>query len=122
MKLKLDENLGYRWARQLRSGGHDVDTIRNEGLSGAPDDDVHAAAAADGRAPVSLDLDVANPLRFPPRRGPGIAVLRVRHRPSRDEIDRVVERLIDSLDRADLTGKLWIVESERVREYVDGGD
>ena len=34
MRLKLDENLGLRQRDLLRSAGHDVDTVRDERLSG----------------------------------------------------------------------------------------
>ena len=80
MKLKLDENLGIRHREQLQRAGHDVDTVHDEHLSGAPDPDVLEAAAAAGRALVTLDVDFANPIRFPPQRTAGIAVLRVRER------------------------------------------
>jgi len=37
MRLKLDENLGARWADFLGSFGHDVHTVPQEGLSGTSD-------------------------------------------------------------------------------------
>jgi uncharacterized protein (DUF433 family) len=37
MRLKLDENLGARDAEWLRAQGHDVDTVAEEQLAGAPD-------------------------------------------------------------------------------------
>ncbi len=119
MRLKLDENLGRRWLQQLRDASHDVDGVREEGLSGAPDVDVLAAAVRARRALVTLDLDFANPLRFPPAETAGIAVLRVREGPSRGDLDIVVGRLATALETADLTGQLWIVERERVRQYQE---
>ena len=44
MKFKLDENLPVSSAAILTSAGHDVDTVTEEGLVGAPDRDVLAAA------------------------------------------------------------------------------
>lgn len=41
-------------------------TVIDEGLSGANDVDVLAAAVAEDRALITLDLDFANPMRFPP--------------------------------------------------------
>ncbi|MGD9701430.1 MAG: DUF5615 family PIN-like protein [Acidimicrobiia bacterium] len=56
MKLKLDENLGRRSAVRLRGAGHDVHTVRDEGLSGTSDSAVLAAAVDEGRALVVLAL------------------------------------------------------------------
>jgi predicted nuclease of predicted toxin-antitoxin system len=122
VKLKLDENLGRRWASQLRDGGHDVHTVIDEGLSGANDVDVLAAAVAEDRALVTLDLDFANPIRFPPHETAGIAILRTRDRAGRDELDGLVGRLAIALGEADLSGHLWIVERNRVRQYEEPSD
>ena len=71
---------------------------------------------------VSLDLDFANPFRFRPAGTAGIAVLRVRSRPGREDLDQVIDRLMDALATADLTGHLWIVEPDRVRQYEEPAD
>lgn len=110
------------WINRLRDGGHDADTVRDEDLSGASDVDVLAAAVAERRTLVTLDLDFANPVRFPPADTPGIAVLRVRDRPGRDDLDLVVNRLIEALATADVNGRLWIVERDRVRQYEEPRD
>jgi predicted nuclease of predicted toxin-antitoxin system len=122
VKLKLDENLGRRWVQQIRDAGHDVETVWDEGLSGASDADVFAASVREGRAVVSLDLDFANPLRFRPAGTAGIAVLRVRGRPGREDLDQVIDRLMNALATADLAGHLWIVEPGRVRQYEEPVD
>jgi predicted nuclease of predicted toxin-antitoxin system len=44
MRLKLDENLPVTAAKLLSARGFDVDTVRDEGLSGQPDDSVWLAA------------------------------------------------------------------------------
>ena len=54
MKLKLDENLGRRWAEQLRDAGHEVHTIWDEQLSGASDAEVLVAAVNETRALVPI--------------------------------------------------------------------
>jgi len=38
MRFKLDENFDLRLVPLLAQGGHDVDTVRAEGLSGSPDE------------------------------------------------------------------------------------
>jgi predicted nuclease of predicted toxin-antitoxin system len=66
MKLKLDENFDRRLVPLLAAEGHDVDTVRAEGLSGSDDTAIYAACQATGWALITLDLDFSNPLRFPP--------------------------------------------------------
>ena len=53
MKFKLDENLPISSTAILTSAGHDVDTVTQEGLIGAPDRDVVTAATAAGRITMS---------------------------------------------------------------------
>ena len=123
MRLKLDENLGQRWIQLLREAGHDVLTVLEEGLSGADDFGVIGAAGAERCCFVTLDLDFANPLRFRPSTYAGIAVLRLRAKTTQQELDETVATLVAHLARADITGRLWIVEVGRVREYqpLEGG-
>jgi predicted nuclease of predicted toxin-antitoxin system len=117
MKLKLDENLGRRGADALRAAGHDVATVYQEGLNTATDGTVIDAATSEGRALVSLDLDFANPLLYPPDRYAGIAVLRVPPRTTVRDLQVAVEALIDGLSKMDLPGRLWIVQRGRIRQY-----
>jgi predicted nuclease of predicted toxin-antitoxin system len=117
VRLKLDENLGRSWADRVRRSGHDVDTVGDEGLAGASESDVLAAAVRANRALVTMDLDFANPLRFPPGLTAGIVVLRVGDRPGRAELDAVVNRLGLALEGSDPRGHLWVVEASRVRQY-----
>jgi hypothetical protein len=36
VKIKLDENVPFELVAELRGGGHDVDTVADEGLTGRP--------------------------------------------------------------------------------------
>jgi predicted nuclease of predicted toxin-antitoxin system len=77
VKFKLDENLPVSSAAILASAGHDVDTVGQEGLSGAPDPDVVVAATAAGRILISLDVGLADIRAYPPGSHAGIVVLRL---------------------------------------------
>ena len=77
MKFKLDENLPVSSTVILASAGHDVDTVIAEGLAGAPDQDVVAAATAAGRVLISLDVGLGDIRAYPPGSHAGIVVLRL---------------------------------------------
>lgn len=117
MKLKLDENLGIRCRDLLIAAGHDVATVCEQGLAGADDPQVIAVCGAEGRCIVTLDLDFANPLNFPPAQFAGIAVLRLPQRPCAQHLAELARTLIGGLSRAPISGQLWIVEHGRIREY-----
>ena len=77
MKFKLDENLPVSSAAILTSVGHDVGTVTQEGLIGAPDRDVVAAVAEAGRILISLDRRLGDIRAYPPGSHAGIVVLRL---------------------------------------------
>ena len=77
VKFKLDENLPVSCAAILARAGHDVDTVGEEGLSGAPDPEVVAAATATGRVLISLDVGLADIRAFSSGSHAGIVVLRL---------------------------------------------
>ena len=114
MRLKLDENLGGRDAEWLRAQGHDVDTVADEHLTGARDEQVHAAAASANRCLLTLDLDFSDPIRFPPSQTAGTIVLRP-HIPSFAMIRLLLGEAIAFAETESPAGRIWIVEAGRVR-------
>lgn len=92
MRVKLDENLGSRAIELFKESGHQVSTVSGQDLGGASDDELIEACRTEGRVLVTLDLDFSNVLRR----------VRTLLKASKDE---------------DLSGRLWIVEQDRLREY-----
>lgn len=119
MKLKLDENLGRRCIDILTAAGHDTATVAGQRMTSAADDELIAACHAEGRALVTLDSDLSNPLTFRPSRYSGIAVLRLPRRPSAADLDAAARTLVEALKRETIGGKLWSVERGRVRVYQE---
>ncbi|MBA3473137.1 MAG: DUF5615 family PIN-like protein [Rubrobacter sp.] len=117
MRFKLDENLGRRSANLFREANHDVSTVWDQGLSAFSDENLLEVCRSEGRALVTLDLDFSNVLRFPPARFAGIAVLRVPNPVDLDVLYTHVRVLLRALRQRELSGRLWIVELERIREY-----
>ena len=60
MKIKLDENLPSRLVSKLEALGHDVNTVRGEGLAGSADEQVWQQTRAAGRFLITQDLDFSD--------------------------------------------------------------
>jgi predicted nuclease of predicted toxin-antitoxin system len=119
VKIKVDENIGESAANLLRIHGHDVATVREQGLSGAADERVFAVCVNEDRALITLDRDFGHVPRFPPQRSAGIVILELGG-PASKQI--IFERLKDFLAVADsrpVKGELWIVEPGRIRVRLE---
>jgi len=119
MKVKLDEDLGGACVALLTAAGHEVSTVRDEGLCSANDEAVIEASRAQGRCLVTLDLDFGNPLRFTPSEYPGIAVMRLPPKPSHADLVDAVRTLTEGLLRDSIHAKLWVVQRGRIRVYQE---
>jgi predicted nuclease of predicted toxin-antitoxin system len=120
VKIKLDENPGERGRRILASAGHDVCTVPAQALSSADDRHLIEACRREERALVTLDMDFANPLVYPPADYPGITVIRIPKRATAADLLMGLETLARALAIEPLTGRLWIVERGRVRVHQPG--
>ena len=122
MKFKLDENLGSHGAALLAAAGHDIATVRGEGLGRAADDVLFATCQQEGRALITLDHDFGHVLRFPPENGPGIVVLEAGPRTTPSRLRDRIRDLLAMLAKHELRGSLWIVEPGRVRIHERPSD
>jgi hypothetical protein len=116
MNLKLDENLDARLTSVLRRAGHEVSTVREQGLAGVDDQALYVHCRFESRILVTLDLDFSNVLRYPPETSGGIVVFR-----GPDDLlptlRTLTETMIGALAKASPAGQLWIVEPGRVRVH-----
>jgi predicted nuclease of predicted toxin-antitoxin system len=116
VRFKLDENFDARLVPLLADGGHDVDTVLAEKLSGSTDEVIYEVCRTTGRTLVTLDMDFANPFRFPPEPMEGIVVVRP-PRAILPAIRATLLSVLSELKSRPLKGMLWIVEPGRIRVY-----
>ncbi|MBI4278600.1 MAG: DUF5615 family PIN-like protein [Armatimonadetes bacterium] len=119
MRVKLDENVDPRAAFILRAAGHDVTTVAQEGLAGQPDAALGTACLREERCLVTLDLNFANVLAYPPDKYRGIVVLR-HPRPTTAGLLDLVRQFAALLENRDPDRRLWIVEPGRLRVHEPG--
>jgi hypothetical protein len=116
LKCKLDENLDPRAKAILQQAGLDVLTVQEQDLRGAADESIATLVRGEGRCLITLDLDFADVLAYPPRLYNGIIVLR-HPRPTIEGMLRLVGQLALAFQDHNPTGQLWVVEPGRLRVH-----
>lgn len=98
----------------MRPLGHDVDTVIDEAMLGAADEDVLAAATGEGWLLITLDRGFGDIRRHPPGMHAGVVVLR-----PGDQLAPTVTTALRDLARAhpleDMVGCITIVRGDLVR-------
>jgi predicted nuclease of predicted toxin-antitoxin system len=122
MKFKLDENFGSRTHHLFQAYGHDAQTVRMQGLQGSSDAHLFEVCRVEQRCLVTLDLDFADVLRFPPSLTNGIVVIRLPRNPSLALLERLVRQFLQTLAHMSIERRLWIVEPSRIRVHESETD
>ncbi|MBD2773685.1 DUF5615 family PIN-like protein [Iningainema tapete] len=118
MNIKLDENLGsLRVATWLRMAGHDVTTVREQGLISAPDEELIDVCRSEDRCLVTADRGFGNRIRYNPAEYAEIVVIRLPSHATFPDWREAIETLILWLEQAEVTGKLWMIQKGTIREY-----
>ena len=97
MRIKLDENLPEGLLPLLVTLGHDVDSVRDEGLAGFTDSEVWTAAQRDGRFLITQDLDFSDTRKFIPGTHHGILLVRL-HQAGRLYLTRRIAQVFATED------------------------
>jgi len=114
MRFKLDENLPREIADDLRSFGHDADTIAEEALTGADDKVVLQAALAADRILMTLDKGIASLLQNPLPQHAGIVLVRP-DAVGRTAVATFMRSRLSHLLEMELAHKLTVVTATRIR-------
>ncbi|WP_372424623.1 DUF5615 family PIN-like protein [Salinarimonas chemoclinalis] len=97
MRIVVDMNLSPAWVDRLRSGGHDAVHWSSVGSPDAPDVDVMAWAAAEGRVVLTNDLDFGAILAASGDTGPSV----VQVRSQRPRVSRIGDIVLAAIARAE---------------------
>jgi len=114
MRFKLDENLPAELVGDLRSAGHEAQTVPEEGLAGAPDPVLVERMRTEGRVFLTMDKGIADTRTYPPSQYPGIILFRP---PSsgRGAVLTFIRRHLSTILCTDPTGRLLVVSERGIR-------
>ena len=116
MRFLLDANMPRSSGSLLRELSHEVEDVRDVLPNGADDATVAAYAIARQLTLITRDFDFADIRNYPPKDYAGIIVLELPDDAVAAQVNQVLRSFVSKPDfLAQLTGRLAIVESWRVR-------
>jgi len=114
MKIKIDENLPVDLVERFKKAGCDSETVYSEGIEGCSDKYLITVCKKEQRVLLTLDNHFCNIKAYPPEEYCGIVVLRVDDQ-SKMNVLNLIDKVLPILKKEDLSGRLWIVEKDRIR-------
>ena len=114
MRFKIDENLPAELVDDLRSAGHESDTVADEGLTGSPDSVILETVRKEEMILLTLDKGIGDLRNYPPEHYLGIVLFRSPTQ-GRGSVLTFVRRYMGSLYQIDLAGHLVVVTESGVR-------
>jgi predicted nuclease of predicted toxin-antitoxin system len=122
VKIKLDENIGKSGVDLLRQAGHDVSTVREQGMAGSADEVLFQTCTEERRTLITLDRDFGQVPRFPPGRSAGIVVLELGAPATLALLQSRLRTFLALSATRPVDGELWIIEPGRVRVHLEKDD
>jgi len=119
LKLKLDEHLGRRLQGLLQAEGHDVLTVRDQGLGGFSDDDLFPIVSGEGRVLITLDRAFGDHRVIRPTPNSGVILLRAPTKAAADVNDLAL-RVLRKLPSEQILGSIVIADRNKLRVFVPG--
>lgn len=114
MKIKIDENLPTSIQEFLILAGHDCHSVYDENIAGGSDEQLISICHDEQRILLTLDLDFADIITYPPTEFSGIVVLRL----SRQDVPTLLKRLkeiLPLLEDMNLSKHLLIINDSKIR-------
>lgn len=114
MLIKIDECLPGEVADLLTGVGHEVETVKREGLKGSVDSIIWETINKENRFLVTSDLDFSDIRKYAPGTHPGVLLLRL-SREGRTHITLYLKKLISKFDFNEWKGCLVIGSDHKIR-------
>lgn len=111
----VDEDLPRSLARVLREAGFEAEDVRDIGLRGRTDEDIHNYSVDRRLTLLTADLGFSNPLLFPAGHHPGLMIVRFPNEVSTGEVTRAVVEAVRGLSDDEITDNVIIIEPGRIR-------
>lgn len=92
---------------------YSVESVRDIGLRGAPDEEIIDRAKSGGRIIIIRDTDFGDVLRHP--KHPGVLILRLPYTHTAEEINNRLEKFLRRIDASKLKNAVTILEIDRYR-------
>jgi len=64
-----------------------------------------------------LDRGFSNRFRYNPSNYSRIVVIRLPSQPTPSDLDEAINTLVNALDEAEVEGKLWIIQRDKIWQY-----
>lgn len=112
--ILLDHCMPRRYQRLLSEWGYPVALLTEHLPADAPDSDVLQTAQQLDAVVLTVDLDFANIIDYPPKQYAGIVVLRYQAR-DQDALDQTLKTAFSDLYQDDMRGTLIVVSPRRYR-------
>lgn len=113
-RLKVDENLPKEIAELLQAHGHDAVTVRDQGWTGAADDDLWQRIQQERRWLVTADKEFADIRLYPPGTHAGVVLLRADEE-GLEEYLRLAAKAVERLTFDEISGAVVVVSDRGVR-------
>ena len=114
MRLLIDMPLSVETAAWLRSKGHDVVHLREQGLQRLPDEAIVEKARAEHRIILTMDLGFGHLLAFARRADPSVVLLRV-HDARPLHIHKLLTDALPQLEATLQQGAIAVIEEHETR-------
>ena len=114
MRFLVDENIFSAITSYLRSLGHDVKSIQEEGLFKISDAKIMQMAKDENRTIITFDKHFGNVLKYPPSDTAGIIHIRI-HPPLLEDVLAAINNLLKKYELSTFRGKLIVLSKNGYR-------